>query len=1010
MTQLIETPYKVFTDLSVNRGVPQALGFSVTKASEILFIYEEKDSDDIYHNVPVTGVLPVTSVILGVVGTVKTKGTYGSPQVVFSDIAGTETNAYLANFRVTVYRVTDFTQDLIFSPNTDIAESTRIALDKITRVVTENKDATKRSFRLSPLQGEDLPDLPPLAKGFHQVPVVTLHKAAAVDPSKSNKLEFGWSSLNDSDTAPAQFQELVDEAEAAQKAAEVALARVQDLATSFEHGPTTGLPNKQHPSYTENTLSFELERDSTVAGAVGEIKTATYVIKDHTKWPRLTEDVGFIAALRHPQLTISSDFDDDSVLQFELNSPYLNANIKQIRLEVTNSGGPNNKVARLVAGGGASFVRVVPSNANYEGEWLAFRFKVDKDALRVAGTLLPADLMTNFPAADNGDISGLGLKLRFEMRLYSEDDVNYPDSSGLNFVRAVTDRTLAAGLSWLVPFGNVANLSRRVVDVGLPWLVPFGPVGLPWLLPFASVANLSKGIDETAGDPNAIISGQTRPNSEEPDFFEYENAGANGKLLVKGSAATPLQLRVGGERQKDIVATETIQLTNAERAPSVNNANSKFESITTGPALVGEEDFVVGVNPVNFSHGQINMGSAGSLITDKIGKYATFFNNSEGHNKYVFGFIQSATRITNAIHGFISESTSNLAGGDNYDPYTSTITATHDWFLRSTLWVIYERTNPGTGTLGVVKDGPTYGAVLPAVSTAGAWWVRTTDNSWHERDVTNTAWVAKSVVHLGWIIVDESGLIIGARCAPFARRYSNENNCQIERISANAFRTTQSRWRTSVNGRMLEYKHEVTWDKTIVAHVESGLDLTEAKWVGLYIKDDAEPIIGVIGFLDRSTKSYRHRKDSWRQVGKAWIDDSGDFTIGENLFPHQKYLSATGTIPKKYYANIRAAGPIDAQGPVRWLQASSHSASGRYRLTPEPGIFQIPTGFKLIWSASAPDSSITASVSYSHQDDVFLMITRISNNGIFTNREANVVIFLSGKQERQTDLDNTLRP
>ena len=860
--------------------------------------------------------------------------------------------------------------------------------------------------------GESVPnrgELPPLAKGFHQIPVVTYHKANALDPTKSNKLEFGWSALNDSNTAPAQFQELVDEAEAAQKAAEVALARVQDLATSFEHGSTAGLPNKQHPSYTENTLSFELERDSTVAGAVGEIKTATYVIKDHTKWPRLTEDVGFIAALRHPQLTISSDFDDDSVLQFELNSPYLNANIKQIRLEVTNSGGPNNKVARLVAGGGASFVRVVPSNANYEGEWLAFRFKVDKDALRVAGTLLPADLMTNFPAADNGDISGLGLKLRFEMRLYSEDDVNYPDSSGLNFVRAVTDRTLAAGLSWLVPFGNVANLSRRVVDVGLPWLVPFGPVGLPWLLPFASVANLSKGIDDTAGDPNAIISGQTRPNSEEPDFFEYENAGANGKLLVKGSAATPLQLRVGGERQKDIVATETIQLTNAERAPAVHD-NSLFNSLTTGPALVGEEDFVVGVNPVNFSHGQINMGRAGSLITDKIGKYATFFNNFDGHNKYVFGFIQSATRITNAIHGFISESTSNLAGGDNYNPYTSTITSSLDWYLQSTLWVIYERTNPGTGTLGVVKDGPTYGAVPPTVSVAGAWWVRTTDNSWHERDVTNTAWVAKSVVHLGWIIVDVKGLIIGARCAPFARRYSNENNCQIERISADAFRTTQSRWRTSVNGRMLEYKHEVTWDKTIVAHVESGLDLTEAKWVGLYIKDDGEPIIGVIGFLDRSTKSYRHRKDSWRQVGKAWIDDSGDFTIGENLFPHQKYLSATGTIPKKYYVNIRASGPIDAQGPVRWLQASSRYAVGRYRLTPEPGIFQTPAGFKLIWSASAPDSSIQASVSYSHQDDVFLMSTRISFNAHYADREANVVIFLSGKQERQTDLDNTLRP
>ena len=905
---------------------------------------------------------------------------------------------------VRIYRDTPEGQPVTFDNQFAEGKEVNKAVDLTAQKNEENSFSIRRSLKLNienayPGNGVVLADadLPPLTKGFHQIPVVTYHKANALDPTKSNKLEFGWSSLNDSDTASAQFQELVDEAEAAQKAAEVALARVQDLATSFEHGPTTGLPNKQHPSYTENTLSFELERDSTVA-AGGVINTATYVIKNHTKWPRLAEDVGFISALRHPQLTISSDVGEESVLEFLLNSPYLNANIKQIRLEATNISGPNSKVARLVAGRGASFVRVVPSNANYEGQWLAFKFKVDKAALRVAGTLLPADLIAHIPAIDKGDISGLGLKLRFDISLYSEDDVNYPDSSGLNFVRAVTDRTLAAGLSWLVPFGNVANLSRRVVDVGRPWLVPF-----------ASVANLSKGIDDTAGDPNAIISGQTRPDSEEPDFFEYENSVGNWKLIIRASNANPLQLRVGGERQQDIVANEIIQLTNAERAPAVL-ANSRFTSLTTGPALVGEEDFVVGVNPVNFSHGQINMGSAGSLITDKIGKYATFFNNFEGPNKYVFGFIQSATRMTNAIHGFISESTSNLDRREaNYDPYTSTITATHTWTLQSTLWVIYERTNPGTGTLGVVKDGPTYGAVPPTVSVAGAWWVRTTDNSWHERDVTNTEWVAKSVVHLGWIVVSPGGVITGARCAPFSRRYSNENNCQIERISADAFRTTQSRWRTSVNGRMLEYKHEVTWDKSIATHVESKLALTD-KWVGLYIKDDGEPIIGVIGFFDRSTKSYRHRKESWRQVGKAWIDDSGDFTLGENLFPHQKYLSATGTIPKTYYAQIRIDGPIDAQGPVRWLQASSNTGNGFYVLTLEPGIFQTPTGFNLIGVAKASDAYRTADLNYSIPDGTLTVVIRDMRGAQARNTKFDVVIFLSGKQERQTDLDNTLRP
>ena len=861
-------------------------------------------------------------------------------------------------------------------------------------------------------------ELPPLAKGFHQIPVVTYHKANALDPTKSNKLEFGWSALNDSNTAPAQFQELVDEAEAAQKAAEVALARVQDLATSFEHGPTTtGLPNKQHPSYTENTLSFELERDSTVAGAVGEIKTATYVIKDHTKWPRLTEDVGFIAALRHPQLTISSDFDDDSVLQFELNSPYLNANIKQIRLEVTNSGGPNNKVARLVAGGGASFVRVVPSNANYEGEWLAFRFKVDKDALRVAGTLLPADLMTNFPAADNGDISGLGLKLRFEMRLYSEDDVNYPDSSGLNFVRAVTDRTLAAGLSWLVPFGNVANLSRRVVDVGLPWLVPFGPVGLPWLLPFASVANLSKGIDDTAGDPNAIISGRTRPNSEEPDFFEYENSvGGLWKLIIKASNANPLQLRVAGEPQLDIVADSTLQLTNHEKAPA-EEPNARFTAANgTGEILQGETDVVAGTYN-DFHHGLITMADAGSLITNKIGKYATFFNSDNNINKYIFGLVESSTRLTNCIHGYISQSTTNLAGGDNYDPYASLLAINSSWYIKTTLWVIYERTiapvppaTEGSGIFRVIKNGPTYGATPPTVGvSAGDWWVRTIDNTWHERNAGDTAWVEKRVVHLGWILVDLTGTIIGARCAPFSRRYSNENNCQIERVSNDVFRTTQPRWRTNVNGHLFEYKHEVTWDKTIPAHVEAGV-LSSDKWVGLYIKDDGEPIIGDIGFFDRLTKSFRHRKESWRQLGKAWLDSSSNFSLGDNLFPHQKYLSDAGGIPTVFHASITAAAAVTSDGPVNWISSVSTSGSNQFNITTTAGLFDFPAGFDWIGTVITQSSDTRAAGFRLNVGNTIAVHTRNISALRAAFHAFKIFIFMHGKQERQIGLDNTLRP
>ena len=913
---------------------------------------------------------------------------------------------------VRIYRDTPEGQPVTFDNQFAEGKEVNKAVDLTAQKNEENSFSIRRSLKLNienayPGNGVVLADadLPPLTKGFHQIPVVTYHKANALDPTKSNKLEFGWSSLNDSDTASAQFQELVDEAEAAQKAAEVALARVQDLATSFEHGPTTGLPNKQHPSYTENTLSFELERDSTVA-AGGVINTATYVIKNHTKWPRLAEDVGFISALRHPQLTISSDVGEESVLEFLLNSPYLNANIKQIRLEATNISGPNSKVARLVAGRGASFVRVVPSNANYEGQWLAFKFKVDKAALRVAGTLLPADLIAHIPAIDKGDISGLGLKLRFDISLYSEDDVNYPDSSGLNFVRAVTDRTLAAGLSWLVPFGNVANLSRRVVDVGRPWLVPF-----------ASVANLSKGIDDTAGDPNAIISGQTRPDSEEPDFFEYENSiGGLWKLIIRASNANPLKLRVAGEPQLDLVANSTIQLTNHEKAPA-EEPNARFTAANgTGEILQGETDVVAGTHN-DFHHGLITMADAGSLITNKIGKYATFFNSDNNINKYIFGLVESSTRLTNCIHGYISQSTTNLAGGDNYDPYASLLAINSSWYIKTTLWVIYERTiapvppaTEGSGIFRVIKNGPTYGATLPTTGTsAGDWWVRTIDNTWHEMNAGNTEWVEKRVVHLGWIVVDLTGTIIGARCAPFSRRYSNENNCQIERVSNDVFRTTQPRWRTNVNGHLFEYKHEVTWDKTIPAHVEAGV-LSSDKWVGLYIKDDGEPIIGDIGFFDRLTKSFRHRKESWRQLGKAWLDSSSNFSLGDNLFPHQKYLSDAGGIPTVFHASITAAAAVTSDGPVNWISSVSTSGSNQFNITTTAGLFDFPAGFDWIGTVITQSSDTRAAGFRLNVGNTIAVHTRNISALRAAFHAFKIFIFMHGKQERQIDLDNTLRP
>lgn len=242
MTQAVEIPHRVFTDLSINRGLPQALGFSIAETSEVNVLFERmKDpapidpDESIWEPLP-ANMTPSYEVVLVASATNNPEGAFAASTIAFSTTSGGDTDAFLGGLRAVVTRRTDFVQNLPFLPNTDISENVLIALNKLSRIVADNKSKVDRAVRLNVLDGNDFPDLPELTVGKHHALVVTKHDDGTVTVTVNH--------LGDSES-DASIEDLIDRLETAERETQAALEQAQaaaDRAVQAVQDSESGFP------------------------------------------------------------------------------------------------------------------------------------------------------------------------------------------------------------------------------------------------------------------------------------------------------------------------------------------------------------------------------------------------------------------------------------------------------------------------------------------------------------------------------------------------------------------------------------------------------------------------------------------------------------------------------------------------------------------------------------------------------------------------------------------------
>jgi hypothetical protein len=361
--------------------------------------------------------------------------------------------------------------------------------------------------------------------------------------------------------------------------------------------------------------------------------------------------------------------------------------------------------------------------------------------------------------------------------------------------------------------------------------------------------NIGSGADAA----NAIVSGKVRSGSGQPDFLRASGSGATMTILA---TATPLQITANGV---SVTVSTDIAVSSLTVAPASQNTCLINDTNLTDQAAskyTGEHE----ADP-------IIIDTAGTEITNRIGQYIVLKASTE----YMLAFVESATVLRNVMRGYFFDSTGA--------PIVRETLANDDTLTIMSLGWVFLDAN-GT-TVDVSYRSPIYSANEPASPATDDYWFDLANRVWMRYDGADFQEVNRTL--LGLVVIDGTNAV-AARAYDFTKAYLDLIDMEVEVQSNTIIRSKAGRNVISAYAQTSEFMAgPALWD--ITTDLESGLTEANSTVYYLYITESGDAKISIERPYNREAdlKGFYHPYHSWRYVGVAYNDGSGNFTSANSL-------------------------------------------------------------------------------------------------------------------------------
>ena len=257
----------------------------------------------------------------------------------------------------------------------------------------------------------------------------------------------------------------------------------------------------------------------------------------------------------------------------------------------------------------------------------------------------------------------------------------------------------------------------------------------------------------------------------------------------------------------------------------------------------------------------ITIGTIGSEISSRNGKYAAFLKGSE---VFLAEIDTTNNVLKNCIRGYCF---------DNADAWLSreTLSNTNTITLLQATW-LFATYNSDTPSLDVCYNRPYYGYDQPTSPSIGDYWFDFSADRW--KKYSGVSWDAQEAMPIGFCAQSSTGCI-AARSFDFYKPVSDVNTVEIERVDASNARSTRQVNRLSVYGALWAWDSQwINWNMT--SDLDTGTTDSASVTFYLYVTDTGDVKISNVKPHDRRNDllGAYHPAKPWRCVAEI-ANDSG---------------------------------------------------------------------------------------------------------------------------------------
>ena len=466
-----------------------------------------------------------------------------------------------------------------------------------------------------------------------------------------------------------------------------------------------------------------------------------------------------------------------------------------------------------------------------------------------------------------------------------------------------------------------------------------GSASIPWGTGyFNSIVLGGDALDasQITSPANRIVSGSTRPSSNQPFFLDPHGSAAT--VTITGNT-TNLVFDVNGS---SVTCSTDIAITGLTTAPGSNNTCLVNESAAADQEWTrykGERpsqyigwkwnigtDTTDGYNSnFNAKNDAIDIDNIGSEITSLNDKVCAFkLEDGSGGTEYFIGIPRSSNAITDVRRGYFLD---NAGLPINRIKFANNDTIT----LMKLGWIFL--TNDGT-TADVTYNNPVWDDDEPGSPSTGDYWYDLSVSEW--KRYSGSAFVSINRTLLGVCIIDTSNCV-AARSFDFYYNRKETNTFIPYRSSATNVRAYFPHSQIYVYSKNFDFGFQlidfnITVDLASTATKDAYLAETASTYYYLYITDTGDVKMSDIGpYYSPELFGDYHPHNPWRCVGVTFNDASSNLiNLAAPFIPlnwNTEIPTAKSTVAACYIAS-------DASMPKTTGQIScSKLGTGQFRFT-----------------------------------------------------------------------------